>query len=121
MYSPAWFYHAAGERRKAMAMKLKGRKPAGSEGSASETETRSETSSNGTGRRHEHRTAKVVELVVTSRESFEDAVEKGLEDASQTTRGITGAHIENMSVKCKDGKIVEYKVNMKVAFGVERT
>ena len=39
----------------------------------------------------------------------------------ETTRGITGAHIENMSVRVQDGKIVEYKVNLNVAFGIERT
>jgi flavin-binding protein dodecin len=70
---------------------------------------------------HAHRTAKVVELVCSSTESFQDAIECGLEDASATTRGITGAHVQNMSVKCRNGKVVEYKVDLKVAFGVERT
>jgi dodecin len=69
---------------------------------------------------HENRTAKVVELVGSSTRSFEDAIEQTLRDAAETTRGITGAHVENMSLKCNDGRIVEYKVNLKVAFGVER-
>jgi dodecin len=69
---------------------------------------------------HENRTAKVVELVGSSTRSFEDAIEQTLRDAAETTRGITGAHVENMSLKCEDGRIVEYKVNLKVAFGVER-
>lgn len=71
--------------------------------------------------KHEHRTAKVVELVSTSTRSFDDAVRACIKDASATTRGITGAHVENFSVKCKDGKITEYKINLKVAFGIERT
>jgi len=70
---------------------------------------------------HAHRTAKVVEIVASSTKSFEDAIEKGLEDASKTTRGITGCHVENMSVKCDEGRIVEYRVDLKVAFGIERT
>lgn len=70
---------------------------------------------------HAHRTAKVVELVCSSTRSFEDAIEKGLKDASGSTRGITGAHVENQSVKVLDGKIVEYRVDLKVAFGIERT
>jgi hypothetical protein len=70
---------------------------------------------------HEHRTAKVVELIGTSRRSFEHAILSAVKDASDTTRGITGAHVENMSVRVENGKIREYKVNMKVAFGVERT
>ncbi len=73
------------------------------------------------GQQHEHRTAKVTELVSTSNKSFEEAVQNALNDASASTRGITGAHVENMSVSCENGKIVEYRVNLKVAFGIERT
>ena len=70
---------------------------------------------------HEHRTAKVVELMGASSKSFEDAIEHALQDAASSTRGITGAHVENMSVRCEDGRITEYKVDLKVAFGIERT
>ncbi|HLE96230.1 MAG TPA: dodecin family protein [Candidatus Thermoplasmatota archaeon] len=69
----------------------------------------------------EHRTAKIVELVASSKKSFEDAIRNALKDSAATTRGITGAHILNMSVRCDGGKILEYKVNMNVAFGIERT
>jgi dodecin len=70
---------------------------------------------------HEHRTAKVIEIVATSNRSFEEAVRHGLADASATTRGITGAHVQNLSVRCDDGRIIEYKVDLKIAFGIERT
>lgn len=73
------------------------------------------------GTAHTHRTAKVIELMGASTRSFEDAIEHALTDASHSVRGISGAHVEGMSVKCEDGKIVEYKVNLKVAFGIERT
>lgn len=69
---------------------------------------------------HEHRTAKVVELVSSSSRSFQEAIENALADARSTTRGITGAHVENMHVVCDDGRITAYKVNLKVSFGVER-
>lgn len=69
---------------------------------------------------HDHRTAKVVELVSSSSRSFQEAIENALEDARQTTRGITGAHVEAMSVQCEDGRITAYKVNLKLVFGVER-
>lgn len=75
----------------------------------------------GNGGTHDHRTAKVVELIGVSTKSFEDAIECAVQDASATTRGITGADVVNMTVKCENGRIVEYKVNLKVAFGVERT
>lgn len=70
---------------------------------------------------HAHRTAKVVELVASSTKSFEDAIQHAVEDASKTTRGITGCHIQNQSVKCENGKILEYRVDLKLAFGIERT
>ena len=70
---------------------------------------------------HAHRTAKVVELVASSTRSFEDAVQHAIKDASASTRGITGAQINNMSVKCKDGQITEWRVSLDVAFGIERT
>jgi flavin-binding protein dodecin len=74
-----------------------------------------------TARRHEHRTAKIVELIGTSTKSFEDAARGAIKDASATTRGITGASVEGFSVKCVDGKITEYKASLKVVFGIERT
>lgn len=70
---------------------------------------------------HAHRTAKIIELVGSSTKSFEDAIKHCLDDAAASTRGITGAHVENFSVRCNNGKIAEYKVNLKVAFGIERT
>lgn len=79
------------------------------------------TTTSRNGQTHEHRTAKITELVSTSTKSFEEAVQNAINDASASTRGISGAHVENMSVSCENGKIVEYKVNLKVAFGIERT
>jgi hypothetical protein len=70
---------------------------------------------------HEHRTAKIIELVSSSTKSFEDAIRNGVADAQATTRGITGADVRNMSVRCDNGKIVAYQVNLNIAFGVERT
>jgi flavin-binding protein dodecin len=77
--------------------------------------------SNNHATRHEHRTAKVVELIGTSSKSFEDAVRNALKDAAATTRGISGAQVETYSVKCSEGKITEYKASLKVVFGIERT
>jgi flavin-binding protein dodecin len=82
---------------------------------------KTKTISNHTAARHEHRTAKIVELIGTSSKSFDDAVRGALKDANATTRGITGAQVESWSVKCRDGKITEYKASIKVAFGIERT
>ena len=70
---------------------------------------------------HAHRTAKVVEIIGSSTKGFEDAIQHALDDASSTVHGISGAHVENFSVKCENGRITEYKVDLKIAFGIERT
>lgn len=60
--------------------------------------------------------AKVSEISATSPTSFEDAVQKGLARASKTLRNIRSAWIKEQQVRCDNGKIVEYQVNMMVTF-----
>ena len=62
---------------------------------------------------------KVIELIGISQKSFDDAVEQGVKKASESLKGITGIEIQRHSAKVKDGKIVEYHANMKVAFAVK--
>ncbi len=71
--------------------------------------------------KHSTRTAKVIEIVGTSTSSFEDAINNAIADARDTTRNITGAQVKNMSISCNDGEIAEYKADLKLAFGIERT
>ncbi|MND08008.1 hypothetical protein D3C83_303650 [compost metagenome] len=56
------------------------------------------------------------EISATSKTSFEDAVQQGLARASKTLRQIRGAWIKEQHVRCDNGKIVEYRVNMMVTF-----
>jgi len=60
--------------------------------------------------------AKVSEISATSSKSFEDAIVQGLARASKTLRHIKGAWVKEHQVKCDEGKIVEYQVNMMVTF-----
>ena len=60
--------------------------------------------------------AKVSEISSTSKKSFEDAVQQGLKRAAKTLRGIQAAWIKEQRVRCNNGKIVEYQVNMMVTF-----
>ena len=60
--------------------------------------------------------AKVTEIIASSEKSFEDAVEQGIARASKTIQGITGAWVESQKVIVDDGKIAQYRVNMKVTF-----
>ena len=56
------------------------------------------------------------EISATSPTSFEDAVQKGIARASKTLRHVRGAWIKEQHVRCEDGRIVGYQVNMMVTF-----
>jgi dodecin len=60
--------------------------------------------------------AKVTEISSTSKKGFEDAIAKGIGRANKTLDNITGAWVQDMKVDVKNGKIVRYRVNMKVTF-----
>ena len=60
--------------------------------------------------------AKVIEISSSSSESFQDAVEKGIAKAHETVKGITGAWVNEQKVMVQDGKVTEWRVNMKVSF-----
>ena len=60
--------------------------------------------------------AKVSELSCSSTKSFEDAIEKGIKRANKTLDNVTGAWIQEMKVDVEDGKVCDYRVNMKVTF-----
>jgi len=60
--------------------------------------------------------AKVSEISATSSKSFEDAIQQGLARAATTLRHVRGAWIKEQHVRCTEGKISEYQVNMMVTF-----
>jgi dodecin len=64
--------------------------------------------------------ARVTEIISSSKESFEDAVKKGLKRSSKTLKNVRGAWIEGQKVACdSDGRILEYRVILKVTFVLE--
>ena len=60
--------------------------------------------------------AKVIELSSTSSVSFEDAIEKGIYKAEETLRNVRGAWIAQQKVDVEEGKIVAYRVIMRITF-----
>lgn len=60
--------------------------------------------------------AKVTEITAGSKKSFDDAVKVGIARASKTLKNITGAWVQQQSIECKNGKVTEFRVNMKVTF-----
>jgi len=63
--------------------------------------------------------AKVTEITAGSSKSFEDAINKGLSRANETLDHIEGAWIQDMKVVVADGKVDEYRINMKLTFVIQ--
>jgi hypothetical protein len=62
---------------------------------------------------------RVIELVGVSDKSWSDAAQQAVTRASETIRHITGLDVIHSTAVVRDRKIVEYHVNLKVAFVVE--
>jgi flavin-binding protein dodecin len=60
--------------------------------------------------------AKVTEIISSSKQSFEDAIVKGIERADKTLANVKGAWIAQQKVIVEKGKVVEYRVTMRVTF-----
>ena len=60
--------------------------------------------------------ARVTEITASSTKSFEDALNTGISRACETLKNVEGAWVQDQKVIIRDGKIVEYRVNMKVTF-----
>ena len=64
-------------------------------------------------------TIKVIELIGTSAKSWEDAANNAVKEAAGTIQDITGLEIISQTAKVKNGKIIEYRSNLKAAFKVK--
>ena len=60
--------------------------------------------------------AKIAEISASSSKSFEDAINTGLERANDTLKNIEGAWVKDMKVTVKNGKVKDYRVNLKLTF-----
>ena len=60
--------------------------------------------------------AKVIEISSTSQQSFEDAINKGIQRATSSLRNVTGAWIKEQQVGIEHNRITSYRVNLMVTF-----
>ena len=63
--------------------------------------------------------AKVIELIGSSKVSFDDAVKNALKEATKTIRGIKEVWVQDFSALVENGKITEYRAIVKLTFIVE--
>lgn len=62
---------------------------------------------------------KVIELLAQSDESWEDAAETALRQASKTVRNIKSIYIKDFQAIVENNSITSYRVNAKVSFSLE--
>lgn len=60
--------------------------------------------------------AKVTEITASSPKGFEDAIQAGITRASKTLQQIRGAWVKDMKVEVDNGRVIEYRIRMKVTF-----
>jgi dodecin len=64
-------------------------------------------------------TVKVIELIGISKESWEDAANNAILEATKTVKNITGLEVIAQTAKVDNNKIDTFRTNVKVAFVVE--
>ncbi len=62
---------------------------------------------------------KIVELVGTSPNSWEEAAKEVVETATKSLRDIRIAEVDKLDMRIENGKIVEFRVRVKLSFKFE--
>jgi flavin-binding protein dodecin len=65
--------------------------------------------------------AKVIRVIGQSPESFASAAQVAVGEAAATVRGISGAHVIEMSAVVENDKITMFRTTVDIAFAIERS
>ena len=60
--------------------------------------------------------AKIIEISSSSPKGFEDAIAVGVARASETIKHIQGAWVSEQKVVVEKGKVVDYRVTLRLTF-----
>jgi flavin-binding protein dodecin len=60
--------------------------------------------------------AKVSEIIASSKKSFDDAIEIGIQRANKTLKNVQSAWVKDQYVQIKDGRIEGYRVALMITF-----
>ncbi len=62
---------------------------------------------------------KVIELVGTSEQSWEDAAKKAVETAGKSLKNLRIAEIKNLDMRVENGKVMAYRARVNLSFKYE--
>jgi flavin-binding protein dodecin len=60
--------------------------------------------------------ARISEISSVSKKSFEDAILQGVARANKTLKNVKGAWVKDQEVQIEKGKVIGFKVILKVTF-----
>ena len=63
---------------------------------------------------------KVVEIIGESSESWKDAAQQAVDDASETLDGLSGVEIVSQTAEIENDEIVQYRATVHLSFPVQR-
>lgn len=62
---------------------------------------------------------RVIDVIGTSKTSWEDAAKKAVETASKSLRDLRIAQVAQMDVRVENGKVVAYRTRLQLSFKYE--
>jgi flavin-binding protein dodecin len=62
---------------------------------------------------------KVIEVLAESEKSWEDAAAGAVKRAAKTVKNIRSIYIEHFEAKVERNRVVRYRINAKISFGLE--
>ncbi|HLV38775.1 dodecin family protein [Xanthomarina sp.] len=62
---------------------------------------------------------KVIEVLSSSKDSWEDATKKAVKEASKTVKNIKSVYIKEQSAVVSGDNVTEFRVNVKLTFEVK--
>ncbi|MBW1680734.1 MAG: dodecin domain-containing protein [Deltaproteobacteria bacterium] len=65
-------------------------------------------------------TYKIIELVGTSDESWEEAARTAIETASETLRDLRVAEVTKLDLQLENGKVAAFRTRLSVSFKIQR-
>lgn len=62
---------------------------------------------------------KVIEILASSPNSWEEAAQNAVTEASRTVKNIKSCYVKDQTTVVKDGKISEFRLTVKITFKVD--
>ena len=63
--------------------------------------------------------SKVIEVLANSNKSWEEATENAVKHASKSVKNIRSVYLNEQTCVVEDGKVTEFRVNVKITFEVK--